>query len=67
VVDEGDAESSDPNEETMIQRSSRGKGRLDLLKTGKLGRLRKVYQPSETSRQNPKSPCEIMERDDAGS
>jgi len=65
VVDEGDTESSDPDEEMIIQRKSRGKRRPVLLKMGKPGRPRKVYQPGETSYQDPKSPREIMERDDA--
>jgi len=64
VVDEGDAESSDPDKEMIIQRRGLGKGRPAFLKTGKPDRPRKIYQPDETSRQDPKSPREIMERDD---
>jgi len=45
VVDEGDAENSDPDEEMIIQTRSRGKGRPALSKTGKSGRTKKVYQP----------------------
>jgi len=65
VVDEGDAESSDPDEEMITQTRNRGKSRPALLKTGKLGRPTKVYQPGETSHQDPKSPHEILARDDA--
>jgi len=64
MIEESDAECSDPNDETkirtIIQTKSRGNGRLALLKTGKLGRLRKVYQPDETPRQDPKSSREMM-------
>jgi len=45
VVDEGDAESSDSDEKMIIQTRSRGKGCPALLKTGKSGRPKKVYQP----------------------
>jgi len=64
VVDEGDAESSDPDEEMIIQTRNRGKSRLAFLKTGKPDRSRKVYQPGETSCQDPKSSHEILERND---
>jgi len=71
VVDEGDAESNDPNEEMINQARSRGKGRPTLLKMEKPAGSRKVYQPSETSHQdpktshqNPKIPNEILVRDD---
>jgi len=64
-VDEGDAESSDPDEEMIIQTRSRGKSRPALLKTGKPDRPKKIYQSDKTAHQDPKSLHEIMERIDA--
>jgi len=65
VVDEGDAESSDPDKEMIIKTRSRVKSHIALLGLGKSSRTRKVYKLGETSRQDPKSPREIMEKDDA--
>jgi len=48
-VNEGNAECSDPDEETVIQTRSREKDRRALLKTGKPNRPKKIYFPSETS------------------
>jgi len=62
-VDKSDAECSNLDEEMIIQTRDRGKNRPALLKTGKPGRSRNVYQIEEAPRQDPKSTREIMERD----
>jgi len=43
MIDKGDAENSNPDEEMIIQMKSQGKSRLALLRTEKPGRPRKVY------------------------
>jgi len=43
VVDKGDAERHDTNEEMIIQTRSEGKDRPTLLRTGKAGGPRKIY------------------------
>jgi len=65
MVDENDAESSDPYEETISQTEDRRKGRPTLLKTGKPGGLKLIYQFRVASRSDPGSTSEILEKDDA--
>jgi len=68
IFEEHDVEipmSSNPHDETIIQRRGQGNGRPALLKTGKPDRSRKVYQPGETPHPDPKPSREIMMRDDA--
>jgi len=65
VVDVSDAESCNPDLETISETKSRGKGRPALLKTGRLDRLKEVYQSEEARRQDPRSAFEIIEKDDA--
>lgn len=42
----------------------RGPGRLKIIRTGKPGRPRKVYQSNETQHSDPRSISQILERDD---
>jgi len=47
MFEENGAECSNPHDETIIERRDQGNGRPVLLKTGKPGRPRKVYQPGK--------------------
>jgi len=68
VVDEGDAECSDPDEKTIIQTRSQEKSRPALLKTGKPDQGRFISQVMRLHvriRSLRVRSCGIMERNDA--
>jgi len=67
ATDKSDTESNDP-EETINRETSqtrnRGRSRPTLLKTGKPGRPRKIYQSKGSSYPDPRCASEISERVD---